>query len=189
MTNVTNAPIQIMYFCLTAAANYCLPHIRQKHLKQYLHIWALLMLFIHLTVLAAISFVPAEGGAGSFKKICLRKEGKAKVAAETYTLTTLFLQNTETEVPEGETEIRLCSVKLISTAASHVAVFTTPLFLYEEPPFFHQDYFSVTIPADPAPPKIGWFILCLAWLIRIKSIAVLVSHSCQAFPKLCWAYL
>ncbi|MEJ8803378.1 hypothetical protein [Pontibacter sp. H249] len=114
------------------------------------------MLFIHLSTLAAISFVPAEGGSMAFKKVCPRKEGKAKVAAtDTYTFSILFLQKDRTEIPESETEIRLCSVKLISTAASYAAVFTTPLFLYQEPPFLHQDYFSITTPADPDPPKVG----------------------------------
>ncbi len=129
-------------------------------MKHYLHIWALWMLFIHLSTLGAISFLPSEGGGMAFKKVCLRQEMKGQLAAankgiQNFKSYLLLKAADSTDPSESELEVRLCSVKLISTPAAYASAFTPQKFLTQEPPFLPRAYYSLTTPTEPDPPRIG----------------------------------
>ena len=158
MIKVTDKENLVMDICKTGSVINFFRLAGKQELKHYLKIWALLMLLIHLLTLAAINFLPAEGGGMAFKKVCLRQAMKAKVAAATADTTPvkkLIYQDNEAETPETESEIRFCSVQLLCTGALYTLAFAPPLFLNQEPPFYHHDYFSVTGNTDPDPPQLG----------------------------------
>ncbi|MFD2247921.1 hypothetical protein [Pontibacter ruber] len=128
-------------------------------MKQTRNILALLMLFIHLSSLAIISFLPGESAGVAFKKVCLREEARTEAvatAAGKYNVESLLLSVAEdAKAPAAETEIKLCSVKLYCTAASYAVAITTPLFRYQEPLYIQLAYTSLTSFTEPEPPKIS----------------------------------
>ncbi|MBB6610538.1 hypothetical protein H7F15_05780 [Pontibacter sp. Tf4] len=128
-------------------------------MKHYLHIWAILMLILHLGVLTIISFVPGERAGVSIKKVCLRKEVQKQLVASVHKAT---FQNqllnkvpdTENGQQDGAVEIH-CSVKLISTAPTDEFVFV-PLNLEDQKSGHNQmSYYSLSKFLEPDPPRLS----------------------------------
>ncbi|TXK45831.1 hypothetical protein FVR03_11600 [Pontibacter qinzhouensis] len=128
-------------------------------MRHYLHIWALMMLCVHLAALTAVSLVPGEHAGVSIKKVCLRKEAKKQLvaSAEKSSPVRQLLQkkpDSQSEQQEGTVEIH-CSVKLISTAAADTFVFV-PLYLeYQKSGFNQVVYYSLSKFLEPDPPRLS----------------------------------
>jgi hypothetical protein len=112
------------------------------------------MLVLHLSSLASISFLPGEQDGVSIKKVCLRKESKAKMVVSAAMATgreDLFTQGDG--ATDSKPEIKHCSVKLFCTAATDVLTFSAPAFKYLEPTFAPSAYHLLITPSDPDPPR------------------------------------
>lgn len=128
-------------------------------MKHYLHIWALLMLILHLSTLTIISFLPGDRAGLSIKKVCLRKEAQKQLVASAENA--IYLKQLLNKAPdnqngqkEGAVEIH-CSVKLISTAAADAFVFI-PLYLaYQKSGFNQISYYSPSKFLEPDPPRLS----------------------------------
>ncbi|MBC3538317.1 hypothetical protein ACFSC6_08220 [Rufibacter sediminis] len=128
-------------------------------MKHYLHIWALLMIILHLSMLTIISFVPGERAGVSIKKVCLRKEAQKRLAAsgdETELLKQLLKKAPDTEngLKEGTTEIQ-CSVKIISTEPADEFVFVPLLLDLQKSGYKQATYFSLSKYLEPDPPRLS----------------------------------
>ncbi|WP_299762604.1 hypothetical protein [uncultured Pontibacter sp.] len=128
-------------------------------MKHYLHIWAILMLILHLSTLTIISFVPRELAGVSIKKVCLRKEAQKQLAAsadKAIYLKQLLKKGPDTENGQQDRNVEIhCSVKLISTAAADEFVFV-PLYLACQKSGFNQiSYYSPSKFLEPDPPRLS----------------------------------
>jgi hypothetical protein len=124
----------------------------EYHLKHFLKIWALSMLFVHLAFLALVSFTPGEGLSVSFRKECLKDKHKATVAASdshTISLFSLFSETSE----ETRSEYKVCTVKLFCTAALDAYSLFTPALYPEDNPFTTSTYPTRMASRDPDPPR------------------------------------
>ncbi|WP_133242730.1 hypothetical protein [Pontibacter virosus] len=117
------------------------------------------MLFVHLSSLAFVSFLPGAHAGVSIKKVCLRQQAQSKVASSELNSVDfkhpVAVDADSTEQPKGEAEIRLCNVKLFCTPASTPAGFIPPRTLYQEPGYMAFAYYSQTTPTEPDPPRFG----------------------------------
>ncbi|WP_114783628.1 hypothetical protein [Botryobacter ruber] len=119
----------------------------------------MLMLFIHLSTLTGISFVPMERAGVLLKKVCLKKETKKQLLAPTAkTFISKQLLNkvpdTKNKSEEGTVEV-LCSVKLLCTAAADNLIFI-PLYPdFEKSGFDQSSYYSPGIYLEPDPPRLS----------------------------------
>ncbi|WP_299700482.1 hypothetical protein [uncultured Pontibacter sp.] len=115
------------------------------------------MLFIHLSSLAFVSFLPGANAGVAIKKVCLRQQDQTKVSlSHTSTVDFKRLLAIETdgaEKPDSEAEIRLCNVKLFCTPASTSAAFNHSHSPYQEPGYMAVAYYSQTTPIEPDPPR------------------------------------
>ncbi|MDX5418827.1 MAG: hypothetical protein LPK09_06400, partial [Hymenobacteraceae bacterium] len=80
------------------------------------------MLFIHLSSLAFVSFLPVASAGVVIKKVCLRQQGQTRVSSSvsgTVEFQRLLAIEAESdEKPESEAEVRLCQAKLFYTPAT-----------------------------------------------------------------------
>jgi hypothetical protein len=124
-----------------------------------LHIWALLMLVLHLSVLAIISFVPGERAGVSIKKVCLRKEAQTRVMAtgdKTVLVKHLLKKAPDPENGQEDGIVEThCSVQLIGTAPAEDLLFV-PLSLDVQKPGYKQPvYFCLSEFLEPDPPRLS----------------------------------
>ena len=116
------------------------------------------MLFTHLTFLAITSFLPGDITGVSFKKVCLREQNRATVSANRTPAYIASFLSMHPEVEPGEErdiEIKVCTIKLICTAAVAAEDFHSPQQFFIVPQFHQQVYLSVAASRDPDPPKFG----------------------------------
>ncbi|WP_276499435.1 hypothetical protein [Pontibacter litorisediminis] len=127
-------------------------------MKYYLHIWAILMLILHLSTLTLISFVPGERAGVSIRKVCLKKEAQRQIAASAdkiLNLKQLLNKAPNTEDEQKDETVEHCSVKLISTAAADAFVFI-PLYLACQKAGFNPiSYHSPSKFLEPHPPRLS----------------------------------
>ncbi|MFD1184788.1 hypothetical protein [Pontibacter rugosus] len=128
-------------------------------MKHYLHIWAILMLILHLSTLTAISFVPGERAGVSIKKVCLRKEAQKLLAAsagQSINLRQLLKEvpDTENGQQDGLVEIS-CSVQLLSTAPADALVFVPPYLERQKSGYNQLVYKALSKFLEPDPPRLS----------------------------------
>jgi hypothetical protein len=122
------------------------------HLKHFLKIWALSMLFVHLAFLALVSFTPGESLSVSFRKECLKDKHMATVAASdshSIPLLSLFSETSE----ERKSEYKVCTVKLFCTAALDAYSLFTPALFPDDNPLTISTYPTRVANRDPDPPR------------------------------------
>jgi hypothetical protein len=117
------------------------------------------MLFMHLSSLAFVSFLPTASAGVAIKKVCLRQQDQTKVSLS-HTSTVDFkrllaIEADDAEKPDSEAEIRLCNVKLFCTPANSSADINQTYSPYQEPGYMAVAYYSQTTPTEPDPPRFG----------------------------------